>query len=154
MYLTDDEAHTHMHIVLRLPVAHCELNPIELAWGFVKGYVAKHNKTHNLPEIEQHTCDGFIYTTTDMWKIYCRHVVDTNDCFEKYGLVEDTLEEFIIEIGEDDSSNDNNSDIDDDTMDKDDKQLINEVLQKITEFIQTICTNPRRSLTEVFKDFD
>ena len=110
-----------MHIVLRLPVAHCELNPIELAWGSVKGYVAKHNKTHNLPEIEQHTFDGFIYTTTDMWKIYCRHVVDIeNDCFEKYGLVEDTLEEFIIEIGEDDTYNDNNSDIGNGMMDKDD----------------------------------
>ena len=76
MYLTDDEAHTHMHIVLRLPVAHYELNPIELAWGSVKGYVAKHNKTHNLPEIEQLISDGLIHTTTDMRRIYCRHVVD------------------------------------------------------------------------------
>ena len=66
----------------------------------MKGYVAKHNKTHNLPEIEQLISDGLIHTTTDMWRIYCRHVVDIkNDYFEKYGLVEDTLEEFIIEIG-------------------------------------------------------
>ena len=33
------------HKVLRLPVAHPELNPIELAWSVVKGYVAKHNNS-------------------------------------------------------------------------------------------------------------
>ena len=31
LYLTDEAAYTHGHTVLRLPVAHCELNPIELA---------------------------------------------------------------------------------------------------------------------------
>ena len=44
--LTDEAIHEHGHIVLRLLVAHCE---IELAWASVKGYVAKHN---NLQEIE------------------------------------------------------------------------------------------------------
>ena len=39
-------------------------------------------------------------------------------------------------------------------MDKDNRQLIDEVLQEITEPTQTICNDPRRNLTEVFKDFD
>ena len=62
--------------MLRLPVAHCELNPIELAWASVKGYVAKHNKKHNLTEIEQLTPKGFEHITTDMGRQLCRHVVD------------------------------------------------------------------------------
>ena len=71
----------------------CELNPIELAWASVKGYVAKHDKTHNLPGIEQLTPDRVIYTTTDMWRIFCRHVVDIeNDHFEKDKFFEDTIE--------------------------------------------------------------
>jgi len=41
--LTDKAAHEHGHAVLRLPVAHCELNPIKLVWASVKGYVTKHN---------------------------------------------------------------------------------------------------------------
>ena len=41
---TDVIAEKFTHRVLRLPVAHPELNPIELAWSVVKGYVAKHNK--------------------------------------------------------------------------------------------------------------
>ena len=40
VYLTDEVIYEHRHTVLRLPVAHCELNPIELAWASVKGYVA------------------------------------------------------------------------------------------------------------------
>ena len=63
MYLTDEAAHTYGHTVLKLPVAHCELNPIVLTWASVKGYVAKHSKIHNFPDIEWLTPDGFIYTT-------------------------------------------------------------------------------------------
>ena len=36
---TDVIADKLTHKVLRLPVAHPELNPIELAWSMVKGYI-------------------------------------------------------------------------------------------------------------------
>jgi hypothetical protein len=35
--------------LLWLPVAHCELNPIELIWSHVKGEVARNNKTPQGP---------------------------------------------------------------------------------------------------------
>ena len=80
----------------------------------MKGYVAKHNKTYNLPEIERLTPDGFTYMS-DMWRNYRRHVVDIeNAYFEKDKLIEDTIEEFIIELGdlEDNSEDDDNNDTD------------------------------------------
>ena len=40
-----------------------------------------------------------------------------------------------------------------DMMDEDDRQLINEALQTITEPTQTACTDPRHKLTEIFIDF-
>ena len=40
LYFTDEAAHDKRHTVLSLSVAHCELNPIELAW---KEHVAKRN---------------------------------------------------------------------------------------------------------------
>ena len=95
--------------------------------------MATHNKTYNLPEIEWLTSDGFTYTTTDMWRNFCRHVVAIeNDFFEKDRLIEDTIEEYIIELGESDSDDDDNNDTDhdNDMMDKDNRQLIGEALQK------------------------
>ena len=57
------------------------------------GNVAKHDKTHNLSEIEQLTPDRVTYTTTDMWRNFCRHVVDIeNDYFERDKFFEDTTE--------------------------------------------------------------
>ena len=69
--------------MLRLPVAHCELNPIELAWASVKGYVAKRNKDFTMKEIERLTPDGFKHTTSDIWRQFCRHVVDVENKCEK-----------------------------------------------------------------------
>lgn len=34
--------------VLRLPIAHCELNPIELVWAQVKGFAAAQQRFHHV----------------------------------------------------------------------------------------------------------
>jgi hypothetical protein len=49
MFKTDKIANLHGHEVLRTPVSHCELNPIELIWAQVKGFVAENNTTFRLP---------------------------------------------------------------------------------------------------------
>ena len=49
---TDVIAGKFTHKVLRLPFVHPGLNPIELAWSVVKGYVAKHNQKVTLKEVE------------------------------------------------------------------------------------------------------
>ena len=45
-FATDAIAEKFTHTVVGLPVAHPELNPIELTWSVIKGYVAKHNKVY------------------------------------------------------------------------------------------------------------
>ena len=106
LYLTDEAIHNMEHTVLRLPVAHCELNPIELAWASVKGYVAEQNRDYTLAEVERLTPEGFKHTT-EMWRHFCRHVVDVeNDYFAKDGIVEDAVEEMIIAVGGDEDDSD------------------------------------------------
>ena len=79
-------------MVLYLPMAHCLLTPIELAWASVKSYVAKNNKNFNLTEIQRLTTDGFTHTTVDMWRRFYRHVFDIeNDYIQKDGR-EDTVD--------------------------------------------------------------
>jgi len=41
-YKTDEIAHRHGHLVLRLPMRHCELNPIELIQGIQR------NRNYNI----------------------------------------------------------------------------------------------------------
>ena len=42
-YVIDEMAKAAGHEVVRIPPYHCELNPIELCWSQVKGYIKEHN---------------------------------------------------------------------------------------------------------------
>ena len=153
IYLTDEAAHRQGHTVLRLPVAHCELNPIELAWASVKSYVAKHNTKFSLKDIEQLTADGFTHTTTALWRGFCRQLVDIeNNYFEKDGLVEDRIEEMIIEFGDDSSDDDDDCEDEDGMIDADDRKLIDEAIQQAPGPTDTY-TNPR-NLTSILQSMD
>ena len=154
-------------------MAHCELNPIELAWASVKGYVAKHNKTFTFKEIQQLTPDGITCTTTDMWRAFCRYIIDIeNDYFDKDGLLEDAIEDMVIEVGgsSDDDTNDDDDDDDDDNdslVDDEDRRIIDQTLrQLIDDCTQTPSTKQtkhstptatetaRRELLSTFQDDD
>jgi hypothetical protein len=85
-----------------------------------------------------------------MWRNFSRHVIDIeNKYIEQDGIVEDTVEEMRIEIGEEDDEND---DDDEDLMDDDDRQMIDTALHEAnmpsTSYDSDVCTNPRRDLTE------
>ena len=59
VYRTDEVAHQLGHEVVRLPIAHCEFNPIELAWSVVKRHCHTQNKSFTLKEIEDLVPNGF-----------------------------------------------------------------------------------------------
>ena len=85
-------------MVVRLPVAHCTLNPIELAWAQVKGHIKANARAFNLREVEQLAWEGFNVVTPDRWKSLVEHVKIN---FEDYycsndGLYKKLLDEFII----------------------------------------------------------
>ena len=101
-----------------------ELNPIELAWAHVKGYVAKHNKTFTLNEVENLVKQGISTVTPAMWQKFCEHCERVEDAYWKRdGLVEDAVGEILIQAGDDsdesssddteESANDSESDDED-----------------------------------------
>jgi transposase len=59
VYKTDKIANLLGHEVIRTPVRHCELNPIELIWAQVKGFVAKINITLRLKDVKELTYAAF-----------------------------------------------------------------------------------------------
>ena len=69
-FARDAIAEKFTHTVVRLPVAYPGLNPIELAWSVIKGYVAKHNKKFTLTEVERLTREAMGMVTPTMWESF------------------------------------------------------------------------------------
>ena len=73
--------------MVRLPVAHCELNHIEMVWSQVKGYVRENNKKYRVnnnanarlnsgacKEVKELVYKGFEEIMPDRWQSLIRHV--------------------------------------------------------------------------------
>uniref|UniRef100_A0A1X7TIL7 Tc1-like transposase DDE domain-containing protein n=1 Tax=Amphimedon queenslandica TaxID=400682 RepID=A0A1X7TIL7_AMPQE len=58
-YIVDEMALKARHVVVRLPVAHCTLNPIELAWAQVKGHIKVNTSKFTLDEFKSLAEAGF-----------------------------------------------------------------------------------------------
>ena len=58
-YAVDEVAKLSGHEVVRLPLYHCELNPIELAWAQVEGYIKDNNKLFTLTHVKELMHEGF-----------------------------------------------------------------------------------------------
>ena len=87
------------HEVVRLSVAHCELNPIEMAWAQqVKGYVRDHNCRFTLTEVERIVNEGFGCVIPERWKKLVDHVQRKveDHYWEHDGLYETMIDPFII----------------------------------------------------------
>ena len=112
VYRTDVVAEAAGHSVLCLPIAHCELNPIELIWAQVKGYAARNNKYFTMAEALKLSYDGIDAVTAENWEACVRHVVDKveRDFCEKDCICETIVEEFTIRIGDDSSSDEDEDD--------------------------------------------
>ena len=108
VYKTDIIANKYGHEVVRLPIAHCELNPIEMAWASMKSYIRRNNKSFTLKEAESLVEAGFEEVTAEMWRKMCQHVKKIEDKYwEQDGLIEEAVEEFILRIGDEDDDSDN-----------------------------------------------
>ncbi|XP_025200882.1 uncharacterized protein LOC112598574 [Melanaphis sacchari] len=104
-YELDEIALSMGHEVVRLPLYHCQYNPIELIWAQVKGKVAEQNTSFKMADVEQLVHNALDSITTDDWRkcvLHCNKLQD--DDFIKEGLRDKILEPIIMTINPDDSS--------------------------------------------------
>ena len=73
---TDRLAGLAGHVCLRLPVKHPELNPIEIAWGLEKRYVATHNTTFKMSDVKRLWQEARHVVTKKTWANISRHVME------------------------------------------------------------------------------
>lgn len=109
-YRIDTLAKAAGHDVLRLPPYHCELNPIELVWSQVKGYVAANNTTFKLDEVEKLLHAGIDLVSEENWRRDCAHVEKIeNESWERDGEIDNNIQSLIIELGSDASTSSESS---------------------------------------------
>ena len=68
-YLTDQLAEAAGHVVIRTPVRHWIFNAIEEIWAQVKDYVAVHNRTFRLADVEKLVPEAFGTITEEERKL-------------------------------------------------------------------------------------
>jgi transposase len=90
-YVVDETAKAANMTVLRLPPYHCELNPIELAWAQVKGYVKANNTTFKLNDVKQLLIDGVARVTPENWRNYEKHILEGESKFWDLDRIVDDL---------------------------------------------------------------
>ncbi|CAH2099013.1 unnamed protein product [Euphydryas editha] len=108
----DELLKCHGHDVLRLPPYMCDLNPIELAWAKVKRLVREHNTTSDLSltRLKEITEKTIKQVTKEDWCGYDKHVLALEENYWKSdGLMEDVVDSFIIEVGEESDDSTSNS---------------------------------------------
>lgn len=110
-YEIDRMAREHGHTVVRLPPYHCDLNPIELIWANVKNYVARHNTTWKMKDVAA-LCEQAVQSVTvQNWKDAIAHCEKLEEEYWKRdGIIEETVGELIISLGESDSDSNSDSD--------------------------------------------
>ncbi|XP_027845356.1 uncharacterized protein LOC114125783 [Aphis gossypii] len=115
-YVVDELAKAENKFVLRIPPYHFELNPIELAWSIVKGYVKNKNTTFKLDDAKQLMFEGIKSVTTEDWRNAEDYTINEEAKFwEVDNIVDDFMDDENSCIFNVDTSN-SSSDCSDDNM--------------------------------------
>ena len=105
IFKTDKIANLHGHEVLRTPVRHCKLNPIELIWAQVKGFVAENNTTFRLKDVKELVYGGICRITKEVWAKAEDHVLKIEKEYGKENCIDRSeIPPIIIDFDDDESS--------------------------------------------------
>ena len=104
--------------ILRLPIGHSELNPIEMIWAQVKSEVAKKNVTFKMKDVQDLVKTALDNVTSANWSKVERHSIKVENEFWKLDFNEhEPTERFIIELGNESESDESASESEDESDD-------------------------------------
>lgn len=100
-------------VILRLPVGHSELNPIELIWAQSKNEVARNNNKFNVTSVQRLMQNALLNVTKINWENAIEHVKKVEAAFKKvdFGDAETPIvDDMIIELDGNSSSDESEDD--------------------------------------------
>lgn len=95
-YIVDEMLKKHNHEVLRLPPYHPDLNPVEMAWDTIKGYVASKNVDGNVTRTMELIQEKVNLMGPKECKVLYTKVKEVEDEYRKSDHIIDELTEQII----------------------------------------------------------
>ncbi|XP_063416585.1 uncharacterized protein LOC134698835 [Mytilus trossulus] len=105
VYKVDEFLKKMGHDVLRLPPYHCDLNPIELIWGALKGFIGKENSTFKLNDVKSLIQRGFEQIDSTKWLKSCDHVNNIIEpSYWKNDAIQEEIQKIVIHIQSDSES--------------------------------------------------
>lgn len=113
-YITDELAEYSGHKVLRTPVRHCELNPIELIWATIKYFVAKRNNTFRMANVKALVLQAIESVTANDWDKAVQHTMEIEKKFWEVDSVIGDIEPVIIDLENHESDDEDFTDDDSD----------------------------------------
>ena len=113
-YIVDEIVNKYDIEIVRIPVKHCVLNPIELGWAGLKNYVRKQNVRFSLNEVVQLCNKWLAGCGPENAADYFAHIYKHEETFKLANKNAEQLESDLIDSEEDaDSGTANDDDTDD-----------------------------------------
>ncbi|XP_056633544.1 uncharacterized protein LOC130443098 [Diorhabda sublineata] len=97
-YNIDEVARNRQITIIRRPLYHCELNPIELIWAQVKGKVARKNTTTQLKGVRILLNEALKNIIADDWQKCIQHVKEEEKMWELNNIIDQTVEPLMINL--------------------------------------------------------
>ncbi|CAF2118264.1 unnamed protein product [Rotaria magnacalcarata] len=108
-FIVDKVANKYNIEIVRIPIKHCVLNPVELAWAGLKSYVRQQNVQFNLNDIEQLCNEWLAACGPEHASRYFAHVYKHEETFKIADKNAEQLESDLID-SDDNTGNDTLSD--------------------------------------------
>ncbi|CAF4738344.1 unnamed protein product [Rotaria sp. Silwood2] len=97
--------------ILRLPVRHCVLNPIELAWAGVKSYIRENNTPFRLNDVDHLALEYIAAVNEELATSFFFHAIKHEDIFKAGDAY---MEEELEPLLEDNDSSEESDEVYDD----------------------------------------
>ncbi|CAF3985209.1 unnamed protein product, partial [Rotaria sordida] len=112
-YKVEEEAKQYQINILCLPMRHCILNPVELAWANMKTHIRERNTKFTLAEVSKLAQEWIHGLSATEATSYINHIKQCEVTFKKADTYVEEIEEEINEHDDDDYSTSSTDDADD-----------------------------------------